>query len=422
MTAQASARPVGYLGLIRGSQDFRALWSGQSVSLLGDWFNLIASASLIALLTESGLAVGALFVIRMLAPFLISPIAGVVADRYNRKTILIVTDITRAVTVFGFLLVRDAGDVWLLYVLTAIQLGIGGFFYPTRNAILPDLVKPDAIGTANALLATTWSVMLAFGAALGGFASGTWGIYPAFVLDGLTFLLSAVFILRIRADTTPSQNEDASLRAALAEYAGGLRYLGKHKDVLMLALHKAAMALAMFASFQVVQVPIAESIFVIGVGGGISLGILYTVNGIGSGVGPIATRHLTGDDSKKLRRTIFWAYLVSAGGLALAAPLISFEVVLISHLIRSAGGGVIWVFSTQLLLKKVPVDYRGRIFSNEAAFFALGSAIGAGLMGGLLETPLGISGSIWTMVLMALSFGLWWGYWLLNRGKQGWAI
>jgi predicted MFS family arabinose efflux permease len=387
--------------------------------LLGDWFNLIASASLIALLTKSGLAIGALFVIRMLAPFLISPIAGVVADRYNRKGILISTDIMRAITVVGFLFVRDAGDLWLLYTLTAIQLGIGGFFFPTRNAILPDLVKPEAIGTANALLATTWSVMLAFGAALGGFASGTWGIYPAFMLDGLTFLISAVFILRIKADTRPPGGQNSTLRAALSEYGAGLRYLGRHKDVLVLAVQKAAMAMAMFASFQVIQVPLAESVFVIGAGGGISLGILYTVNGIGSGIGPIAVRRITGDDPAKLRRTITWAYLVSAAGLALAAPLVSFPVLLIGHLIRSAGGGIIWVFSTQLLLHKVPADYRGRIFSNEAAFFALGSSIGAGLMGGLLETPLAISGSIWVMAAMALSAGLLWSAWLLRRNKRG---
>jgi hypothetical protein len=72
---------AGYLELFRGNGDFRNLWYGHVVSLFGDWFNLIASASLVSSLTGSGLAVGGLFVVRMLAPFLVSPIAGVAADR-----------------------------------------------------------------------------------------------------------------------------------------------------------------------------------------------------------------------------------------------------------------------------------------------------------------------------------------------------
>ena len=179
--AIATAKPAGYIELVQGNRDFRHLWFGQIISLLGDWFNLIGSAALIAGLTRSGLAVGGLFVVRSLAPFLISPLAGVAADRYNRKHLLILADLTRGVTVLGFLLVRNPGQVWLLYVLTFIQLAIGGLFFPARNAILPDITAAHELGAANALSSTTWSVMLAFGAALGGLATGLWGIYPAFV-------------------------------------------------------------------------------------------------------------------------------------------------------------------------------------------------------------------------------------------------
>ena len=83
----------GYWELVRENASFRYLWFGQIVSLLGDWFNLIASAALLAQLTGSGFAVGGLFAVRMLAPFLISPLTGVVADRCNRKHILILSDL-----------------------------------------------------------------------------------------------------------------------------------------------------------------------------------------------------------------------------------------------------------------------------------------------------------------------------------------
>ena len=158
-TKTSAAETIGYAALVRGNRTFRMLWFGQIISLLGDWFNLIASASLVAELTQSGLAVGGLFVVRMLAPFLMSPIAGVGADRYNRKRILVLTDVSRAVVVLLFLLVREPGQVWLLYVVTAVQLSISGFFFPTRNAILPDIVSERELGAANALSSATWSVM-----------------------------------------------------------------------------------------------------------------------------------------------------------------------------------------------------------------------------------------------------------------------
>ncbi len=110
--ADASTRnpaPVGYRALVRQNHNYRSVWFGEIVSLFGDWFNLIASASLVSRLTGSGLAVGGLFVVRMLAPFVISPLAGVWADRYNRRKLLVATDLSRAVVVMGFLLVRSPG-------------------------------------------------------------------------------------------------------------------------------------------------------------------------------------------------------------------------------------------------------------------------------------------------------------------------
>jgi MFS family permease len=187
-------KPVGYLELVKNNNNFRNLWYGQIVSLFGDWFNLIASAALISNLTQSGMAIGGLFVLRMLAPFLVSPFAGVAADRYNRKWVLVLTDFSRALVVLGFLFVRSSDQIWLLYVLTFIQLGISGFFFPTRNAILPDIVSGKELGAANALSSLTWSVMLAVGAALGGIVAGQWGIYPAFIIESHTINVSAIFI------------------------------------------------------------------------------------------------------------------------------------------------------------------------------------------------------------------------------------
>ena len=374
-------KPVGYFELILQNANFRWLWGGQVVSLLGDWFNLIASAILIAELTDSGLALGVLFTIRMLAPFAVAPIAGIFADRYNRKHLLIITDLVRAVLVLGFLFVRDVNDIWLLYTLTTLLFGVSGFFSPARSAILPDITSSQELGTANTLGAATWSVMLAVGAAIGGLTTGLFGSQTAFVIDGFTFAISAGLLLKIRLPGSSSTAGGAPTRAKLT----ALRYMLQHPDLLIIAMHKAAISLLMSSGVQIALVEIAKNYFVIGVGGALSLGIMYCMNGIGSGIGPILARRWTGDRDSPLRTSISWGYLIASIGIAITASLYNFGTVLFGGLVRSIGGGIAWVFSTQLLLQRAPNEIRGRIFGTEFALFTLMGGASSLITGALLD-------------------------------------
>ena len=405
-SSDSPQKPIGYITLIRQNSNFRWLWCGQLVSLLGDWFNLIASAILIADLTGSGFAIGVLFTIRMLAPFFVAPLAGICADRYNRKHLLIITDIIRVFIVFGFLFIRDENDVWLLYTLTTFLFAVSGFFSPARSAILPDVTTPRELGTANALGAATWSVMLALGAAIGGVTTGLFGSQTAFVIDGLTFVLSAGLLLGIKLpDSSPAATEHQT-RTRLTAF----RYMRQHPDIFFIAIHKAAIALLLSSGFQVVQIEIAKDHFVIGVGGAISLGLMYCVNGIGSGIGPILARRWTGDRDRPLRISISLGYLIGTLGLAIVAPLFGLVEVLIGGFIRSIGGGIAWVFSTQLLLQRAPNEIRGRIFGTEFALFTLMGGIGTAIIGALLD-QFETRTILWGMTGLPLIPAVLWWFW-----------
>ncbi len=387
----STERPSGYLQLIRGNKAFRHLWAGQIVSLTGDWFNLIASAALIATLTQSGTAIGGLFVVRMLAPFLVSPIAGVVADRYSRKSIVISTDILRCFVVLGFVLVREPEHVWLIYVLTAVQSASQGFYFPAWNSMLPDITKLHELSIANALSSATWSVMLAFGAALGGLVSGTIGVYPAFVIDAVTFLVSALILFRMPYLSTLTGASDQSILAGIQQYLDGLNYLRKHIDTFSIAIHKGLLGLMIIGLYQVVQVAIAEQCFPIGEGGSISLGLIYVMSGIGSGIGPILGRNWARDRDRRLRLMIALGYVSALAGFLISATLISLPVVLFGGLLRGIGGGLIWVLGTQLLLQIVPNEVRGRVFSTEFALYTLFAAVSSGVTGWLIDTSINVS-------------------------------
>lgn len=425
-TPQETSQPaVGYLQILRQNPAFRNIWIGEVVSFFGDWFNLIASAALVASLTGSGLAVGGLFVIRMLAPFVASPFAGVAADHYNRKWLLIAADLFRTAVVLGFLFVRRPQDVWLLYVLTAIQLAISGFFTSARAAILPDITHPGELGTANAMGAATWSVMLAVGAAMGGLAAGQWGIYPAFIIDSITFLLSALLIAGIKytqpVDLSHKEELDDSsrkmdVRQFSKNYLDGLRYLNQNRDILMVALQKAAVALTVGGAFDVLQVAITQKVFVIGHGGSTSLGIMYAVAGIGTGLGPIFARRMTGDSPGPQRVALAATYGMNVVGLLICAPLVSFNWLIFGTLIHAIGGGINWVFSTQLLFGLAPNRLRGRVFASEFALFTLSSAMGSWVGGWALDSAnLSLQQILYGMAVVATIPGLIWIWWMLRK-------
>ena len=411
-TAGKTERVVGYFELLRTNSNFRWLWGGQVVSLLGDWFNIIASAILIHKITGSGLALGVLFTIRMLSPFFVAPLAGICADRYNRKHILILTDIIRGLLLIGYLFVKDADDIWLLYVLTTLLYGVSGFFSPARSAILPDITAQNELGTANALSATSWSVMLAFGAAIGGFTAGFFGVYTAFVIDGLTFFVSAALLTQIKL---PLQ---FTLKTALQERSrfSALSYMSRHPDILFISLHKAAIALLLSSGFMVAQVEIAKNHFVIGIDGAISLGLMYCMGGVGSGIGPIVARYWTGDRDKPLRWSISLGYLIGAIGLAIAAPLLSFTIFVIGGFVRSVGGGIAWVFSTQLLLQNAPNEIRGRIFGTEFALFTLMGSVATAIVGALLDL-IGVRLVLWGMTALPLIPAILWWLWQVRVSR-----
>src|SRR5258705_5758154 len=148
---------VGYFELLRSNRGFRFLWLGQVVSQMGDWFDTVAVYTIALTLTGSSRAVALIMVARFLPTVVLSPLAGVIADRFSRRAIMIASDIVRAVVVLGFLFVHRPDQMWLVYVLTLFQLAFSTFFEPAKTAAIPSIVSSRELVPANAIAAVTWS-------------------------------------------------------------------------------------------------------------------------------------------------------------------------------------------------------------------------------------------------------------------------
>jgi MFS family permease len=234
-------------------------------------------------------------------------------------------------------------------------------------------------------------------------------------------LLSAFFIRRILyVHAATSVSIGGGPVGMLRELRDGLKYLASAPAVLVIALHKAAFHLLSSGAYQVVQVRIAEQVFVIGKVGGISLGLLYTAAGIGTGLGPFLARRVTGDRARPMGIAIAWGYALGAAGLFLSAPLASLPLMLLGNGLRAFGGGINWVFSTQLLYQLTPDRMRGRVFSTEFALFTLASAIGAAGGGWALDSAgIDLGPLLVILGLGALLPGALWAIWLWRHPKPG---
>jgi len=167
-----SGLPVSFSQLLRTNRNFRRIWIGEVASWLGDWFNTIAIYTLVQKLSGSPFALGLVFLTKLLPFAVASPLAGLLVDRFDRRRLMILADVVRAVLVLGFLLVRNADDLYLIYLLATLQVLLTAVFIPARSASIPNITSRAELLTANALSAATWSTLLAVGAALGALDSG----------------------------------------------------------------------------------------------------------------------------------------------------------------------------------------------------------------------------------------------------------
>jgi MFS family permease len=181
--------------LLRGNRSFRRLLSGQVVSELGNWFNFIAGLGLVRAVSAAAPEATAIMMVARMAPFaLIAPLAGAFVDRWSRRRVMVATDVARSVVALGFLFVGDAEDLWIAYACTIISTALAAFFEAAKNAATPNIAGDDGLLAGNALMFSSRFLLMSLGAALGGWASARFGYQAAFIINALSFIVSAYSI------------------------------------------------------------------------------------------------------------------------------------------------------------------------------------------------------------------------------------
>ncbi|WP_331377459.1 MFS transporter [Alkalihalophilus pseudofirmus] len=181
-------------------------WAGM-INGIGSRISQIAIFGLLYQLTGSGMAIGLVLAIRMIPFLILAPLGGMLADRFSKKKLLFTVDLFRIPVVLSLLLVQDSSNVWLIYLITFVLASLEALYVPTRMSAIPFLVKQDRLIDINSLEQAMVGFVLVIGAASGGVIAYYFGLSTSFVLNGITFLLSALIIARLNISVVSNKEK-----------------------------------------------------------------------------------------------------------------------------------------------------------------------------------------------------------------------
>lgn len=365
------------------SRDFRRLWTGQAVSVVGSMMTTAALPYQVFHQTGSSLAVGLLGVVQLGPLLLFSLYGGALADRLDKRMLLLAVTVSAAATSAGLALNASLAhpQLWLVFVLGAIQSAITAVTFPAMRSLLQLLVEPELRPAAFGLQSIYFSFGAMAGPALAGLIIAVFGLTTTYTVDAVSYAFALLFFVRL-APSPPLATHTGSSHASVIE---GLRFLrGQSVIISIFTIDLIAMV---FGMPRALFPELAQDL-----GGGAGLyGLLVSSVAVGSFVA--ATTSGLWTRSQRHGMVVIWA--VGSWGAAVALAGIARQPVVVLFLFACAGAAdtVSAVYRSTIAADVTPDELRGRVSGVEIAVYAGGPVLGdieAGVVGGIAGVPFAI--------------------------------
>ncbi|MCS7483355.1 MFS transporter [Umezawaea endophytica] len=362
---------------------FRRLLAAGFVSEIGDWVLQVAMPVYVYQLTGSVSATATTFVVALLPSLALSPVAGVLADRWDRRRLMLLISVLQALALLPLLAVRGAEDLVLVNVVTACQAGLAALFEPARGALLPSLVERADLPAANGLIGVGVNLARLLGASLGGVLLGYTGLPGVLLADAASFLLAALLLVRGFGVSPPVVAHPPVLRA----WVDGLREIAARRQLRFMVLVVGLMAMAQGLFVVLFVVFVTDRLG----GGEAETGLLRGVQAVGGLLGGVLVGVLVRRFAAG--RLLAWALLVFGVLTALmwnaAYVTTALLFYLVAFAVLGAPGVVGGVGMMSVLQLHTSDSSRGRVLSSFFTLFDGFQALGM-VIAGVLVVPLGL--------------------------------
>jgi MFS family permease len=356
------------VSVLTRNRDFRRLFAAELVVFGADWFVMVPLLVLLPELTGSGVWGALVLAADTGINALLLPYTGTIADRFDRRKIMMAANAVSLVAVLLLFSVRTTATAPLALLAIGVVAVAKAFYSPAAAAALPNVVAPADLAAANALAGSAWGTMTIVGASLGGIISSAFGPYVSFGVAALSLLAAGVATALIRRPLQAPRQADNPVQQAWPALLEALRYIGARPRVRALVTVKSAVGLG---NGVLTVFPLLAASFNVGA---LGAGLLFAVRGAGALVGPLLMRPVLNRRSWLLPGL---ALSMSAYGLAYvgvaAAPW--FPLVLALVFVAHFAGGTNWVLSNFALQGEVPDRLRGRVFATDMMLATLAISV-----------------------------------------------
>jgi MFS family permease len=369
------------MGVLRANKNVRNAFIAENVSVMGDYFTYVALVGLVKDATDSTFLVSLVYAAFVLPSFFLSPLAGPIVDKFDRKKVITLVSLLQATCGIGFLFANES-RIWVAFAAQIAISSLSVVIVPAFGAALPNLVNNDEeLRQANVLFGSSWGAMVFIGSAIGGIFSATFGRTATFAADIATFLICAGLVALIRKPMQEKRLVEKKERVRpIADMREAFHFAKENNVVLALMASKATFAVGAGAVSQLAV--LAIDAFGTGDGGS---GLLLAARGVGASVGPfLLMRFVRGNMPRLLfvcgLASLVWSVLYlfasASQSLWIAAILIG-----VAHL----GGGAQWMMSNYGLQIVTPDYIRGRVLAGDMGFATLVMGLSSLLTGVLGE-------------------------------------
>ena len=363
-------------------RNFALLWWGGLISITGNRVLTMAIPFYIYRQTGSTVATATMMIAMILPSMLFGSIAGVFVDRWDRRQVMIVTNLLLALVLLPLLALRVTAWIWLVYVVAFLKATIATFFYPAENALLPRIVGDDQLLPANTLNSLNNTLAGLIGWSLGGILLARWGIELVILFDSLSYLLAAIFVFLVNAPPEQTRVRGADVEAEPFSWQNFRR---EWQDGLALICQQRIIALLFVVSSisllggTMMDPLVAPFVYDILQRDAVEFGWILTVGAIGGMLGGLLIGRLAG---RVRTADLFSLSSIMVGVLLfIMYRSVSLPVVLGLGLLSSMLSVGPRVAMPTLLQEHVADGYRGRVFGTLDMTSSLLMLLGVGFAG-----------------------------------------
>ncbi|WP_229402985.1 MFS transporter [Micromonospora okii] len=353
--------------LVRNSS-FRNLFLAELVVFGADWFVMVPLLVLLPELTGSGVWGALVLALDTGVVALMLPYTGALADRLDRRKIMMAANVAALLGVLLLLGVRGPGTAWLAMVAITVVAVAKAFYSPAAQAALPNVLEPGELAAGNAVAGSAWGTMTVVGASLGGVLSAAFGPYVCFWVAVVALSLAAGLAALIRRPLQAPRDATAPPQRTWAAVREALGYIGHRPRVLGLVTVKSAVGLG---NGVLTVFPLLAGVYGVGA---VGTGLLFAVRGAGALVGPILMRRVLTNRAWLLPGLALSMSLYGLGYVGISVtgwfPLV-LALVFVAHF----AGGSNWVISNFALQGEVPDRLRGRVFATDMMLATLAVSV-----------------------------------------------